>query len=184
MSTVDPTIKRWTRADYHDAARAGIFDNEKVELVCGEILIVSPMDARHATGIQCLQDLLPQIVPDGSLLRLQLPLTLGLDSEPEPDAAIVSGERRDFIAKHPNTAQLVVEVSSSSLKFDRGVKRRLYATHQIPEYWILNLKDIQLEVHRNPQHGDYSDVRILTTNNSIEPLACAGRSIALDQLLF
>lgn len=83
-------------------------------------------------------------------MRPQLPLSLDPDSEPEPDAAVVRGAPRDYVDTHPTTALLVVEVADTPLDLDRGKKAGLYAKAGIPEYWIVNLVEPVLEVHRDP----------------------------------
>jgi Uma2 family endonuclease len=83
-------------------------------------------------------------------VRIQLPLALSEYDEPFPDLAVVSGSPRDYLAQHPTSALLVVEVSEASLKTDREVKGSLYASAGIPEYWILNLRERVLEVYREP----------------------------------
>jgi Uma2 family endonuclease len=83
-------------------------------------------------------------------VRAQLPLALSDYDEPFPDLAVVSGSPRDYLAQHPTSALLVVEVSEASLKTDREVKGSLYASAGIPEYWILNLRERVLEVYREP----------------------------------
>jgi Uma2 family endonuclease len=83
--------------------------------------------------------------------RLQAPLALDDDSEPEPDVAVVAGEYRDYVSGHPSTAALVVEVADSSLGLDRRLKVGLYARAGLPEYWIVNLVEGVLEVHRGPR---------------------------------
>jgi Uma2 family endonuclease len=122
--------------------------------------------------------------------RLQAPLHLGPRSAPEPDAAVVPGGPRDYTATgHPTTALLIVEVSDTTLSYDRGRKASLYARAGIADYWILNLVQ-QLEVHRWPvpdptqhyRHG-YADVLILTPQDHIAPLAAPKKRVAVADLL-
>lgn len=183
MSTALRETKRWTRQQYHHAATTGVFENEKVELISGEILVMSPMDAKHATGIQLVLQMLHSVASTSVVIRVQLPLALSVDSEPEPDLAVVAGKPRDYSDEHPTTAALVVEVSHASLRFDQTSKRRLYADHGIPEYWILNLQEQRLEVHQNPADGDYTDVDVYAADAFFSSSAFPDESIAVGDLL-
>ncbi|HIE98790.1 MAG TPA: Uma2 family endonuclease [Fuerstia sp.] len=183
MSTALRETKRWTRQQYHHAATTGVFENEKVELISGEILVRSPMDAKHATGIQLILQALHAVASTDVVIRVQLPLALSVDSEPELDLSVVAGKPRDYSAEHPTTAALVVEVSHSSLRFDQTFKRRLYASHGIPEYWILNLLDQQLEVHQNPADGDYTDVSVYAAGAFFTSSTFPDQPIAIGDLL-
>ena len=183
MSAIMPETKRWTRSEYHAAAAAGVFQDERVELIRGEILTMSPMDARHATGIQLVQQALQSTVTKPYTVRVQLPLALTEHSEPEPDLSVVRGNPRDFAEEHPTTAELVIEVSQSTLTYDQTSKRRLYAEHGIAEYWILNLKDRQLEIHRSPENGDYTEVTVVDAQGSTTPLIFPNDNITVADLL-
>jgi Uma2 family endonuclease len=132
-------------------ADAGIFaPGERVELIEGEIVLKAPQMPRHATAVVLAQEALRTVSGGGFDVRPQLPLDLGADSEPEPDAAVVRGTARDYVDGHPTTAILVVEVADTTLEFDRGRKVAMYARAGIPEYWIVNLLDRVLEVFRDP----------------------------------
>jgi Uma2 family endonuclease len=116
-------------------------------------------------------------------IRCQMPLALGLDSEPEPDVAVVSGKPEDYLASHPRTAVLVVEVADSSLIHDRKRKVRLYAHAGIPDYWLTNLVDWRLEVYRDPSHGVYQTCTVLRPGDSIAPVAKPDLKIPVSDLL-
>jgi Uma2 family endonuclease len=142
----------WTRNEYEPLIERGILGPEDhVELIGGEVVLMTPQKGRHATAVGFGQDVLLRIIGDGFHLRVQLPLALSDDSEPEPELAVIVGRRRDYPPDlHPSSAILVVEVSDSSLAFDRTRKGGLYARSGIPEYWILNLQLRSLEVYRDP----------------------------------
>jgi Uma2 family endonuclease len=123
-------------------------------------------------------------------VRLQAPLALDDDSEPEPDVAVVAGEYRDYVSGHPSTAPLVVEVADSSLGLDRRLKGGLYARAGLPEYWIANLVEGVLEVHREPRLEPgaaygwvYRFVEILRPPASVTPLGAPGSFIPVADLL-
>jgi Uma2 family endonuclease len=155
MATTDPQVKHWTRDDYHRMAEAGLFVDQRVELVHGEILMMSPMNPAHAASLQLTAKALEQAFGTGCCVRVQLPLHLDDQSEPEPDLAVVPGTQRDY-RQHPTAALLVVEISDTTLDFDRRRKRGLYARAGIPEYWIVNLLDRCIEVHLFPTGGEYA----------------------------
>lgn len=137
--------------EYHAMINAGIFDeDESLELLQGVLCTMSPQDVAHAQAIQLLTHLFARGLPDRYYVRVQLPLTIGPDSEPEPDLAIVDREAGLDPGRHPSRALLVIEVVSTSLERDRTIKAPLYARGGIPEYWIVNLVDQRLEVHRKP----------------------------------
>jgi Uma2 family endonuclease len=116
-------------------------------------------------------------------VRGQKPLALDANSEPEPDVAVVRGGPRDYVDQHPTTAALTVEVADTSLSFDRGRKAAAYARNGIPEYWVLNLRDRLLHVHRVPEGGVYRDVTDLDSDASLAPLVSPDRPIRISDLL-
>ena len=151
MSVTAPSPRLWTREEYYKMAEAGVFrPDEHVELIGGRIVTMSPQDSPHATALTLTAEELRTLFAAGYVVRRQLPLDLSPSSQPEPDIAVVRGNVRDYASAHPTTALLIVEVSESSLRFDRGEKASLYASAGIPEYWIVNLLDRRLEVYRDP----------------------------------
>ncbi len=151
MSAAAPHPRLWTREEYYKMAEAGVFQpGERVELIGGRIVAMSPQNSPHFTAIRLAEDVLRTIFGTGHEVRVQGPLDLSPSSQPEPDIAVVRGRARDYASAHPTTALLVVEISESTLSFDRGEKASLYASAGIPEYWVVNLLDRRLEVHRDP----------------------------------
>ncbi|MFL6196339.1 MAG: Uma2 family endonuclease [Thermoanaerobaculia bacterium] len=170
MATANPDVRRWTREEYERAVEEGYFQpEERLELVDGILYGMTPQSSSHVMGVRLIQRVLRIFDGDGFDLRCQSPLAVGLDSEPEPDVAVVVGNPEDYTV-HPTSAVLVVEVADSSLRHDRR-KASLYARAEIPEYWILNLPERRLEVFRNPQNGAYTSRTILREGDSISPLA-------------
>lgn len=115
-------------------------------------------------------------------LRQQLPLVLGQDTDPEPDIAVVRGGPRDY-PQHPTAAELVVEVSDTSLGFDTNEKKLLYAKAGIREYWVLDINGRTLLVYRGPQPGDYASSQSLGQADAIAPLAAPNSSVRVTDLL-
>jgi len=175
----------WTRLEYERLVDSGGFHPEsRVELVDGEILDMPPQKSRHATAVRLVEDELRVAFGHGHDVRTQLPLAIDDHSEPEPDIAVVTGSPRDYRDAHPTTAVLIVEVAESSVEFDRTRKLALYARNGIPEYWILNLTDGVLEVHRDPAGETYASCAVLAASEQITPLHARGAyAFAVAELL-
>jgi Uma2 family endonuclease len=149
MSAVQ--ARRWTRQEYERMVDAGVLtENDRVELIGGEILTVTPQKSAHATAVVLAGDALRSVLTPKLHVRAQLPLALGDDSEPEPDIAVVQGSTREYRDAHPQSALLIIEVSGSTLAFDRHVKGSLHARENVAEYWIVNLVESVVEVYRDP----------------------------------
>jgi Uma2 family endonuclease len=141
-----------------------ITDESPVELLEG--LLVQTMVRRppHDTALGLVQDAIIAMLPPGWIVRVQSALQL-TDSVPEPDLAIVRGDRRDFAGRHPTNADcgLVIEIADATLATDRGLKRRTYARHSITEYWIVNLTDGVVEACTEPTgligQPEYHEIR-------------------------
>jgi Uma2 family endonuclease len=181
---------RWTREEYYKIGEIGFFEDKRVELIEGEVIEMSPIYGPHATSVTLAGEVLREIFGKGWVVREEKPLSLDVDSDPEPDIALVEGKARDFKDAHPTTAALVIEVADSSLSYDRTRKASLYAKAGIPDYWILNLQDRQIEVHRRPisdgasEFGfSYGDKMIFKEDDSVRPLAGPKVSIAVADLL-
>ena len=158
-------------------------EDEHVELIGGRIVEMSPEGPAHAGAIDLCADALRAVFGTGYTVRVQHPLIVDPLDEPEPDVAIVPGGPRDHLAEHPRSAALVVEVADSSLEYDRVEKARLYARAGFEEYWIVNLRDRCLEVHRQPLSDGYGQVATLAADATVSPLAAPGGRIAVAALL-
>ncbi len=177
-------LHRWTRREYEHMVSSGVFHpTNRLELIDGEIYNMSPQSSRHATAIRLVEEALRRAYGSGFDVRVQLPMALDTSSEPEPDVAVVEGGPRDYLDAHPTTALLTVEVSDTSLAFDRTTKQAAYARNGVPEYWIVNLIDGVVEVYRQPDGSEYREVSELTPADRISPLAQPDRSIAARDLL-
>jgi len=182
---------RWTRREYAQLIEHGILgEDDHVQLIEGEIITIAPQKRPHALAIVQGQDVLTTAFGDGFYVQVQLPLALGPASEPEPDLAVVAGRPRDHIKDHPTTAVLVVEISDTTLTFDRGRKGSLYARSGIREYWILNLNRRQLEVYRDPapmpetSYGAGFETRfVVAEDGEVAPLAAPDSVVKVSDLL-
>ncbi len=149
MGTVQ--VRRWTREEYDRMVEAGVFaPGERVELIDGEVLAVTPEGSEHTTAVLLIEEALRAAFAGGYTVRVQMPLALDPSSEPEPDVAVVHGSPRDYRDAHPASALLVVEVADTTLAYDRQQKGSLYARAGVADYWVVNLLDRRVEVCRDP----------------------------------
>ncbi len=156
---------------YHAMIAAGILDEDaQLELLEGLLVFKMPKNPPHRLSTGLLQDAILAILPTNYHLNLQEPITLQ-DSEPEPDLAIVRGQRLNYRDRHPQAQDLeiVIEVSDATLERDRTLKKRIYAEAGISVYWILNLRDRQLEVYTQPriEESEYTQFQIFTETESV-----------------
>jgi Uma2 family endonuclease len=179
--------RRWTREEYYRAAELGLFrPEERLELLDGEILEkLTPQRERHAAVVGRTARLLAEAFGPGHHTRQQLPVILNDRSEPEPDVVVVPGTEFDYLSSHPTPSdlRLVVEVSDTTLRFDRGRKRAAYARAGILEYWILNLPERQLEVYRDPSGSRYRSVTVYGEQAAATPLAAPHVSVCAADFL-
>src|SRR5437879_6193872 len=116
-----PGRRTWTKAEYYRMADLGWFRGERVELIEGEIMVLSPQKWAHSVTTDKATETLKRVFGSGFWVRMQLPLDLGQTTEPEADVSVVKGKREDY-SNHPTTALLAVEVSDSTLRYDRTRK--------------------------------------------------------------
>ena len=181
-------LHKWTQKEYYQMAELGFFQGKRVELIEGAIIEMSPMKSAHATALGLTAQILAIIFSENFIVRTQMPMSFSNTNSPEPDIAVITGSLRDFANSHPKTAELIVEVSDSTLRYDRTVKVGLYAQNKIREYWILNLKKRCLEVYRQPKKDKklgfiYSEIKILTEDDRVSPLAAPTAKIKIADLL-
>jgi Uma2 family endonuclease len=150
MAQAPLTVRRWTRVEYERLVELGAFSRDPVELVGGQLIVAEPQGTYHVTAVGMIGSRLGTVLPAGWIVRVQAPLALDEDSAPEPDLAVVRGTWGDYRDAHPTHAALLIEVADSSLAFDREQKGSLYARARARDYWIVNLVDRVLEVHRDP----------------------------------
>ncbi len=184
------TLRRWTRAEYDRLVDCGVLRGEPLELIGGQLLVAEPQGSDHARRVGAIGDVLRAALPAGWLVRVQMPVALDDDSEPEPDLALVPGVWADYRAEHPSRPALVVEVAESSLAFDRSDKGSLYARAGIADYWIANLPDATLEVCRDlgrdpaaPHGSRYRAVERLLPGAFVSPLALPLVRLAVSDLV-
>jgi Uma2 family endonuclease len=184
------TLRRWTRVEYDQLVARGVFDGESLELIGGQLIVGEPQGNRHAACIGVAGAAFSAAMPQGWVVRIQAPIALDDESEPEPDVAVVAGAHADYRSKHPTRPALLVEVAESSLSFDRRAKASLYARGGVHDYWIVNLIERAVEVHRDPApdpsalyRWQYRSVTRLTPPAEITLLALPGVRVAVRNLL-
>lgn len=167
--------------DYYRMAAAGLFGpDDRVELVEGEVIEMSPIGSRHAACVGRLTELLRSLPREVAILWVQNPVRLDDYSEPVPDVTLLR-RRDDFYARaNPGPADvlLLIEVSDSTLEYDRQIKVPLYARAGIPEVWVVNLPGEVVEVYARPGGGVYRDARLVGRGQGLTSAAVP--SLALD----
>jgi len=157
-------------AEYHKMREAGILgEDEQVELLNGELINMSPKGCKHAAYLGVFMDLLFPLIPEYSALRVQDPVVLSDYSEPEPDLAIVKRRKDFYVNAHPSGPDiyLIIEIADKSLSFDREYKRKYYAESSIPEYWIINIQDEEIEIFKEPADGDYKSKEVIKRGDNV-----------------
>ncbi|MCS6831334.1 MAG: Uma2 family endonuclease [bacterium] len=184
--TFEISRRRFTREEYHRLGELGFFRGERVELIEGDIVRMSPVSPLHGEVVTLIAETLWNLFGKGYRVRVQQPLAIG-DSEPEPDIAVVAGKPGDYREAHPTTALLVVEVAQTSVEYDREVKAPLYARAGVPEYWIVNLDEGCIEVYRDPaplgEGYAYRSRRLYTRGEQIAPLQKPEATVKVEELL-
>lgn len=182
---------RWTVETFYRAIESGLFAHpERLELIRGEIIErMSPQKNPHSYSVLQVYDALDEGFAPDCNVRAQMPLDLGQETEPEPDVVVVQGTRRDYAHRKPTAAdvRLLVEVSDTTLRYDRTTKAALYAEAGIPEYWVLDLKGRKLHVFRDPtplkteqgaaeagqaslEHFSYRTLTVYSEQETVTPL--------------
>ena len=162
-----PRAFRFTRAQYELMGESGVLaERPRVELIFGEIVEMSPQNALHGYAIARLTDILTAAVARKMAVRVQLPLALGLHSEPEPDLCVAPWPT-ELRPEHPQWAPLVIEVADSSLEYDRTTKLRMYALAGVPEYWVVDVNGRAIEVYTEPAAGAYGSKRTVRVGERV-----------------
>ena len=188
LLTRNPWVARrpLTVADYHRMGEVGILtERDRVELIEGELIAMSPIGSEHAGAVNALTRRLVQVVGERGIEAVQNPVRLDDLSEPQPDFAVLKPRSDDYrkATPRPEEVLLLIEVADSSLSYDRCVKRSLYARHGIPEFWIVNLTAGEVEVCRAPSGDSYASVSRLGRDGTLEPQLLPGVAIPVAVLL-
>src|SRR5215470_6893012 len=171
-----PGLRRWTRHEYARLIDHGFLgEDAPVELLDGLLLVKEPQHSLHRTAVLLVARAVERAFGAGWFVQTQSPIALDDRSEPEPDVCVVRGSPRGYVDAHPRRPALIVEAAQSDLRVARGRRAAAYARARIPDYWIVNLIDRVLEVHREPMRPG-PDARVT-------PLAAPSAGIAVADLL-
>jgi Uma2 family endonuclease len=183
--------RSWTRKEYEQASALNWFLNQRVELIHGKVYQKVSQGPLHAMGIRASSETFARLLGDGFEIRQQLPLVLFEDGMPEPDVLVVPGSWRDY-PTHPTQqdVRLLLEISDTTLAYDREEKAALYAEASIADYWIVNIANRTLEVYRDPASMSdtpysfgYRSRAVHTENETVMPLFAPQISVLVTDLL-
>jgi len=177
------TLAKWSIQDYHRMIATGIFEDRRLELLEGEIIEMSPESPLHYYQAQSNVEYIQSRLNRKAHVRFNGPVTL-LNSEPEPDLAIVKNPKTQYLTHHPRPEDIfwLIEISQSTLAYDLNEKKKTYARNKIAEYWVINLNDSQLHLFRNPLGENYQWENIVTMG-SLKSLAFPNIEIEVNKLL-
>lgn len=177
------TIRRLSRREYDQMVAAGIFDeDERIELLEGMLVTMSPQGEPHARVIEWLTQRMIVWLGFDFRVRCQLPYAASESSEPEPDLAIFRGDHRTD--DHPSEALLIVEVSDSSIRKDRILKQRVYAKAGLPEYWIVNVQAKTVEVYTQPRGDAFISHQVFRVGDVLRPTRLPNIEVPVADLPF
>jgi Uma2 family endonuclease len=175
-------IRPLRRVEYDRLVELGVFGkDDKIELLRGALVEMSPQGSQHADCAGVLMTLLIRMLGDRASVRAHSPFAATEDSEPEPDVGVYPPRR--YAGAHPKTAFLVVEVAESSLRKDRGLKSEIYAENGVPEYWIVDLVHGAVEVRTAPSDGHYTRMVTYRRGEQIALAAFPDLALATDDFL-
>ena len=178
--------RRFTVDEYHRMAETGILGpQDRVELIEGEIVEMSPIGEKHAVAVDSLNAVFVVKTVGRATVRVQGPIRLNRRSEPQPDLSILHPDKERYSTGHPGPADvfLVIEVSDTTLEFDRETKIPAYARAGIRESWLVNLVAGYVEVFRRPGPNGYGDVQIIGRGKTVSPEAFPDVVIRVDDIL-
>jgi len=178
--------RRFTVDEYHRMVDAGILqEDDRVELLDGQIVEMSPIYPPHASCVNRLTRLLSQALGDRATLAVQNPVVLGLHWEPQPDVAVLKPRVDGYARQHPQPADvlLVIEVAESSLERDRDEKIPAYARAGVAEAWLVNLGARVIVLYQDPGPEGYRRVRTAVRGETVTPLELPGVTLRVDEIL-
>jgi Uma2 family endonuclease len=178
--------RRFTREEYHRMAEAGILrEDDRVELIEGEIVLMTPIGRRHAACVAELNRLLVPAVGQRALLWPQNPITLPDESEPQPDIVLLRPRADRYLQDdaHPEDVLLLIEVADTSQRYDRRVKLPLYGRAGVPEVWIVDLPGEVVEVCRHPASSGYTQVERVGRDGLVAPAVFPDIVLSVDTIL-
>ena len=184
--SVEVNRRSFTVAEYERMGRFGIFSEDtRVELVCGEIIQMSPIGERHAARVDFLTQFITLRLRRSAIVRVQNPVQLDDYSEPQPDIAVLKPRDDFYNGAHPRPEDvlLVIEVSDTTLEYDRKLKVPLYARAGIPEAWVVNLPEERIEVYSDPVGGEYQTFRSYKRGRRLQSHTLAALRLSVSKVL-
>ena len=182
--TKEVTRRRFDVHEYHRMAEAGILhEDDRIELIEGEIVEMSPIGGRHVSCVGRLTRYLSQFASEHYLVNVQSPMRLDDHWEPQPDLAVVRDRNYGNSLPGPEDVLLLIEVADTSLAYDRNVKLPLYTQAGIPEVWIVDLTTDTIERHTDPSGNDYRHMEKVRPGDTFESTALSGLSLRADAVL-
>ncbi|MBI4305264.1 MAG: Uma2 family endonuclease [Chloroflexi bacterium] len=178
--------RRFTVDEYHRMAEVGLLtEDDRVELIDGEIVEMAPIGIPHASTVRRLNNLLAQRFAERAIIDVQNPVTFGRYSEPQPDLTLLRPRPGMYSDVHPgpDDVLLVIEVADSSVEYDRQTKMPLYAEAGFKEAWLIDLTRDQIEAYRDPAAGGYREIRILRRGDRLSPEAFVDAELGVDEIL-
>ena len=170
---------------YQRLAELGVLrEDERVELIDGQVVEMSPIGDRHANCVRRLNRWCARNLLEAAVIDVQNPLVLGEHDAPQPDLVVLK-PRGDAYRKHPRAADvlLVIEVADTTLTYDRNVKIPLYARSGIPEAWLVDLQADQIQVYREPAGEQYAQVRLVPRGDTVTALCAPDVRLSADEIL-
>jgi Uma2 family endonuclease len=175
-------IRPLRRVEYDRLAAEGFFEDEKVELLFGVVVMMAPLDPSHNMAVYQVRRGLEAGLGDRATVLSQSSFAASEDSEPEPDIFVIPNDGRSW-TEHPSRAHLVIEIARTSLDRDQGPKSVLYGSSRVEEYWIVNLPEQVVEVYREPDRGRWRGRSTHRRGERVHMLAFPDVSIAVDDML-
>ena len=176
----------FTVAEYERMGKTGVFAlDDRVELIEGEIIEMSPVGSRHAACVDVVANILHEQLRGKAIVRVQSPIVLDDFSEPQPDVSLLKFREDFYRDAHPRPEDvlLVIEVADTTVEYDRHVKIPMYARAGIPEALVFNLPDDQLECYAQPEAGHYKIARILKRGDHFESSNVSGLVLDVATIL-
>ncbi len=182
LDGVDPdSVRPLKRCEYDRMVEIGLFDDERLELLHGRMVAMSPQGTSHSYSVRKLTKLFVRAIGERADVQIQQPLAASDDSEPEPDLAVV--ELGDYLDDHPRSAHLVIEVADSSRAKDLALKAALYAQMGVPDYWVVDLSRDEVIVHRDPASDRYREIRTLSRGAEVSVLRFPDIKLCVSDVL-
>lgn len=185
-SETSTKVRQWTVSDYRRMLDAGILaEDDQVELLNGQITLMSPQRPLHTTATKRAYDYLKPLLLGKADVRSQSPITLNSHSEPEPDIAVVAIDKLEYSDRHPspNEIFLLIEVADSTLGRDLGEKVSAYAQANIQDYWVVNVRERIVHIFRHPLGDTYQQKQLLEENDECSLLVFPDIDVLISRLL-